>query len=213
MSLPCLSFTEAEITSLDPNLTSTSVTACGVHWNFGLHSHSSLFPLTALVFSNSWDRKQKAFKVVRLRLCSKWRSWYVLMVLQTCHGSCACETAERPIGYCRDPTTAHFAEALMQAPANVHWTVNAALCQQSVNLELDHKGLGWHLELCEGFDSYYCRRVGFVEEKVWFLARQGREFSWPSSRRVFSPCPNAATDWPATTHWPASFKPLHNILC
>lgn len=53
MSLPCLSFTEAEITSHDPNLTSTSVKTCGVHWNFGLHSHSSLFPLTALVFSDS----------------------------------------------------------------------------------------------------------------------------------------------------------------
>lgn len=48
-----LSCTEAEITSHDPNLTSTSVTACGLHWNFGLHSHSTLFPLTALVFSDS----------------------------------------------------------------------------------------------------------------------------------------------------------------
>lgn len=53
MSLPCLSFTEAEITSHDPNLTSTSVTACRFHWNFGLCSHLSVFPLTALVFSCS----------------------------------------------------------------------------------------------------------------------------------------------------------------
>lgn len=55
---------------------------------------------------------------------------------------------------------------------NLYRTVNVALRQQSVDLEVDHKGLGWHLELCEGFDSYYCRRVGFVEEKVQFLARQ-----------------------------------------
>lgn len=99
------------------------------------------------------------------------------MVLQARHGSCACETANRPIGYCRDLTTAYFAEALMQALANLHWTVNAALRQQSVDLEVDHKGLGWHLELCEDFDSYYCRRVGFMEEKVRFLACLGREFS------------------------------------
>lgn len=125
ISLLCLSCTEAEITSHDPNLTSTSVTACGVHWNLGLHSHSTLFPLTALVFSNSWDRKQKAFKAVRLRLCSKWHSWYVLMVLQTCHGSCACETVEHPNGYFRDFATAHFAEALMQDPAKLYWTVYA----------------------------------------------------------------------------------------
>lgn len=118
ISLLRLSRTEAEITSHDPNLTSTSVTACGLHWNFGLHSLSTLFPLT-----DSWVRKQKAFKAVRLRLCSKWRSWYVLMVSQTCHVSCACETVEHPIGYFRDRTAAHFADALMQAPEKLYWTV------------------------------------------------------------------------------------------
>jgi len=125
ISFLCVSCTEVGITSHDPNVTYTSVTACGVYWNFGFHSHSTLFPLTDLVFSNCWDRKQKAFKAVRLRLCSKWHSWYVLMVLQTCHGSCACETVEHPIGYFRDFVTAHFAEALMQAPAKLYWTVYA----------------------------------------------------------------------------------------